>query len=64
MSKAGEERYVFETEWFDSQASLIRKYLFTFFPGDSTIEMVSSFAYPGSYHVISCVIVVLLIVFV
>ena len=42
MSKAGEERYVFETEWFDSQASLIRKYLFTFFPGDSTIEMVSS----------------------
>ena len=42
MSKAGEERFVFETEWFDSQASLIRKYLFTFFPGDSTIEMVSS----------------------
>ena len=41
MSKAGEERYVFETEWFDSQASLIRKYLFTYFPGDSTIEMVS-----------------------
>ncbi len=42
MSKAGEERYVFETDWFDIQASLIRKYLFTFFPGDSTIEMVSS----------------------
>ncbi len=41
MSKAGEERYVFETDWFDIQASLIRKYLFTFFPGDSTIEMVS-----------------------
>jgi len=41
MSKAGEERFVFETEWYDTQASLIRKYLFTFFPGDSTIEMVS-----------------------
>ena len=41
MSKAGEERYVFETDWFDQQASLIRKYLFTFFPTDSTIEMVS-----------------------
>jgi hypothetical protein len=41
MSKAGEERYVFETEWFDIQAQLIRKYLFTFFPGDTTIEMVS-----------------------
>ena len=41
MSKAGEERYVFETEWFDIQAQIIRKYLFTFFPTDSTIEMVS-----------------------
>lgn len=41
MSKAGEERYVFETEWFDQQASLVRKYLFTYFPSDKTIEMVS-----------------------
>ena len=40
MSKAGEERYVFETDWFDTQASLIRKYHFTFYPIDSTIEMV------------------------
>ena len=40
MSRAGEERYVFEAEWFDTQASLIRKYLLTFFPGDTTIEMV------------------------
>lgn len=40
MSKAGEERYVFETDWFDIQASIIRKYLFTFFPSDNTIEMV------------------------
>ena len=41
MSRANEERYVFETEWFDIQASLIRKYLFTFYPADNTIEMVS-----------------------
>jgi hypothetical protein len=41
MSRAGEERYVFETDWFDIQASLIRKYIFTFYPGDNTIEMVS-----------------------
>jgi len=40
MSKAGEERFVFEADWFDTQASLIRKYLLTFFPGDNTIEMV------------------------
>ena len=40
MSKAGEERYVFESEWYDQQAALIRKYLFTFFPSDQTIEMV------------------------
>jgi nucleoside-diphosphate kinase len=39
MSRANEERYVFETEWFDIQASLIRKYLFTFYPADNTIEM-------------------------
>jgi hypothetical protein len=43
MSRANEERYVFETEWFDIQASLIRKYLFTFYPADNTIEMVSYF---------------------
>lgn len=41
MSRANEERYVFETEWFDIQASLIRKYLFTFYPTDNTIDMVS-----------------------
>jgi len=44
MSRANEERYVFETEWFDVQASLIRKYLFTFYPADNTIEMVSRFS--------------------
>jgi len=34
-----EDRYVFETEWFDAQADLIRKYLLTFYPTDGTIEM-------------------------
>ncbi len=37
--RAGEERYVFETEWYDSQAAVIRKYLFTYFPRDNSIEM-------------------------
>ena len=46
MSRAGEERYVFETDWFDIQASLIRKYIFTFYPGDNTIEMVSQLPPP------------------
>jgi len=36
-----EERYVFETEWYDAQADLIRKYLLTFYPKDQTAEMVS-----------------------
>ena len=40
MSRANEERYVFESEWYDVQAALIRKYLFTFYPADNTIEMV------------------------
>lgn len=34
-----EDRFVFETEWFDAQADLIRKYLLTFYPTDGTIEM-------------------------
>ena len=38
---ATEERYVFECEWFDELASLIRKYLFTFYPKNSNVEMVS-----------------------
>jgi len=37
----GEERYVFETDWYDQQAEIIRKYRITFYPGDSTIEMVN-----------------------
>jgi len=36
----GEERYVFETEWYDQQASLIRSYRLTYYPGDQTVEMV------------------------
>ena len=57
MSRANEERYVFETEWFDIQASLIRKYLFTFYPADNTIEMVShplilTFSIPFLWYII------------
>ena len=37
----GEERYMFETQWYDQQAELNRFYRLCFFPGDSTIEMVS-----------------------
>jgi len=42
LSIVKEERFVFETEWFDSQASLIRKYLLTYYPKDQTAEMVSA----------------------
>jgi hypothetical protein len=37
----GEERYVFDTDFYDTQADIIRYYRITFYPGDSTIEMVS-----------------------
>ena len=37
-----EQRFVFETECFDERASLIRKYLLTFYPKNNTIEMVSN----------------------
>ena len=36
-----EDRYVFETDWYDQQADLVRKYLLTYYPKDSTIDMVS-----------------------
>ncbi len=36
----GEERYVFETDWYDQQASIVRKYRVTYYPTDKTIEMV------------------------
>lgn len=36
---AAEDRYCFFVEWFDAQADLIRRYQFTFFPRDSTVEM-------------------------
>jgi len=39
MESVSEERFVFEAEWFDQQADLIRKYLLTYYPKDSTIEM-------------------------
>ena len=30
---------MFNCEWYDAQAALIRKYTLTFYPKDSTIEM-------------------------
>ena len=41
MEQVKEDRFVFQTEWFDKQADLIRNYLLTFYPGDSSIDMVS-----------------------
>ena len=47
MSIVKEERFVFKTEWYDKQAALIREYLLTYYPKDSTAEMVSDFSnYP------------------
>jgi len=40
--KVGEEKYAFETDWYDNQADLIRKYLLTYYPVDKTIDMVFS----------------------
>lgn len=34
-----DERYVFETEWYDPQADIIRYYRLFYFPVDNTIEM-------------------------
>jgi len=42
---------VFETEWFDQQAGLVRKYLLTYYPKDQTIDMVSCFVLYKSFAV-------------
>lgn len=34
-----EERYVFETQWYDQQADVIRRYRLFFFPETNSIEM-------------------------
>lgn len=34
-----EERYVFDVDWYDQQAELVRHYRLTFYPSDSSIEM-------------------------
>jgi nucleoside-diphosphate kinase len=34
-----EERYVFETEWYDQQANILRYYRLFFYPLDNSIEM-------------------------
>ena len=36
---SSEDRFVFVVEWFDSQASIIRKYFLTYYIADNTIEM-------------------------
>ena len=41
MEQVKEERFVFNVEWFDKQADLIRNYLLTFYPSDNSIDMVS-----------------------
>ena len=34
-----EERYVFDCDWYDQQAELVRHYRLTFYPSDSSVEM-------------------------
>ena len=34
-----DERYVFETEWYDPQADIVRHYRLFYFPSDNSIEM-------------------------
>ncbi len=35
-----DERYAFVAEWYDPNASLIRRYQLLFYPGDNTVEMI------------------------
>ena len=39
MAAGSDERYAFSTEWYDPNASLIRRYQLLFYPADNTVEM-------------------------
>eukprot|EP00331_Platyophrya_macrostoma_P015880 CAMPEP_0176472858 /NCGR_PEP_ID=MMETSP0127-20121128/41985_1 /TAXON_ID=938130 /ORGANISM="Platyophrya macrostoma, Strain WH" /LENGTH=280 /DNA_ID=CAMNT_0017867791 /DNA_START=41 /DNA_END=879 /DNA_ORIENTATION=- len=39
MAAPNDDRYVFITEWFDTQASLVRTYNLTYYAVDNTVEM-------------------------
>jgi len=39
MSGNAENRFCFITEWHDTQADMIRRYMLTFFPRDNSLEM-------------------------
>ena len=39
MANADETRYAFIAEWYDTHASLIRRYQFLYYTQDNTIEM-------------------------
>ncbi|KAK2084745.1 hypothetical protein P7K49_037778 [Saguinus oedipus] len=36
------ERFVFIAEWYDPNASLLRRYELLFYPGDGSVEMAQS----------------------
>ena len=37
---AVDQRYVFNVEWYDQAASLVRTYILTYYPSDKTLDMV------------------------
>lgn len=39
MATLGEEKYIFETDWYDNQAEIVRKYLVTYFPVTRCLEI-------------------------
>lgn len=45
MSTDYSERYVFEAEWYDKIASLLKKFYLYYFPSDNTIELVRTSYY-------------------
>ena len=40
LQAASDERYAFKADWYDPRAALTRKYLLSFYPKDSSVEMV------------------------
>jgi nucleoside-diphosphate kinase len=39
MTTLGEQKYTFETEWYDQQADIIRPYRVLYYPVTKSVEM-------------------------
>jgi len=45
MSTDYGDRYVFEAEWYDKVACILKKFYLYYYPSDNTVELVCTYVY-------------------